>query len=170
MTNPHLVIVVALAWAARAGAACVAEGPLETARWIHSNERSFAFQQTGRDLSSRTAFLSPKLYALLRAEWRCQDAEEGLCALDSDPWLNAQDGEELDPVAFSIVSRTDAAAIVRMSYRFGWKDAATPRPVPAEAKLELIRDAATGCWLLDDLIGRDDRSLKKQLQDYPHDA
>ena len=164
------MIVVTLAWAAQAGGACVADGPLETARWIHANERSFAFQQTGRDLTKRATFVSPELYALLRAEWRCQDAEEGLCALDADPWLNAQDGEELGPLAFTIVSRTEVAAAVRMSYRFGWKDVTNPRPVPAETKIELVRDAATGCWLLDDLIGREGRSLKKQLQDYPHDA
>ncbi len=170
MINRHLAILSTVMWAVSAKAACVADGPLETARWIHSNERNFAFQQEGRNQSDRARFLSPTMYDLLQAEWKCQDVEDGFCALDSDPWLNAQDGEELQPIVFALASSNGTTATVRMSFRFGWSGVSKPRPVAMEAQLHLIKDMQSGCWLLDDLVGGERRSLKKQLQDYPHDA
>jgi hypothetical protein len=168
--NTRYVVATALAWATQSGAACVADDPVATARWIYANDRGFAFHQSGRDLSKRVTYLSPALYALLRADWECQKVEEGICALDADPWLNAQDGEELPPVNFLLTSTVSSKATVTMTFRFGWQDTNSPVPVPAEARLELSRDAQSGCWQLDDLIGRKGVSLKKQLKDYPHDA
>lgn len=93
-------------------AACVAPDPVTTAQWIYANQRPFAFQKAGEDLAKRAEFLSPSLYALLTAEWKCQDKEQGLCALDADPWINAQDGAALDPIVFELVAsdRTSATS------------------------------------------------------------
>ncbi|MBL8224637.1 MAG: hypothetical protein JNM50_04840 [Chromatiales bacterium] len=170
MKSHHLSGVLALALAGQAGAACVAEGPLETARWIHARERAFAFRAEDADPGNRHAFLSATLYSLLRAEWECQDVEEGICALESDPWINAQDGEELQPISFDMLPGSGTSATVRMSYRFGWRDVSDPAPVPGEATLMMTYDADLGCWVLDDLIGREHRSLRKQLEDYFRDA
>jgi hypothetical protein len=166
MKSRHLSGVLALALAGQAGAACVAEGPLETARWIHARERAFALRAEGADPGTRPPFLSATLHSLLRAEWECQDVEEGICALDSDPWINAQDGEALQPISFEVVPGPGTSATVRMSYRFGWHDVSDPPPEPAEARLMMTYDAGSGCWVLDDLIGGEGRSLRKQLEDY----
>ena len=160
----HLTVITFSIWACSAGAACVASGPLETARWIHSNARGFAFQAAGEDLSKRARFLSPALYGLLQADWNCQNVEEGICNLDADPWINAQDGEELAPITFALAAQNASSASVAMSFLFGWQGSNEPKPVAAQAKLAMVLDQKTGCWLLDDLIGRDKLSLKKQLQ------
>jgi hypothetical protein len=168
--NLRLLLTAVLAWTTQAGADCVADGPLATARWIYTNDRDFAFQQTARDLSERSTYLSPSLLGLLLADWRCQVAEQGVCALDADPWVNAQDGEELPPIDFFLASTESTKVTVMMTFRFGWHDTDTPAPVPASASLVLYRDAESECWQLDDLIGPKDISLKQRLKDYPHDA
>ena len=112
------------------------------------------------------SFLSPGLLALLQAEWRCQVIEEGLCAFDDDPWLNADAGEVLDPVSFQITSETASRAEIGMQFRYGWKDQQTPTPVPAHATLTLVKVAPSGCWLLDDLVGRKGLSLRKAMETY----
>lgn len=170
MEKHHLIFVCALTLATWDVAACVAADPVDTARWIYTNQRTFAFQKPGEDLSKRAQFLSPKLYGLLRAEWKCQDVEEGICSLDSDPWLNAQDGDALAPITFELASSTASTATVRMRFSFGWGGNNTPKPVPAEAKLDFVKDAKLSCWLLDDLVGREGRSLTKKIQAYPHAA
>ena len=162
--NHRLLVVAILAWATQAGAACVAGDPVATARWIFANDRGFALQQTGRDLSKRANYLSASLYGLLRADWKCQDVEKGACALDADPWINAQDGEQLSPINFVLSSSVGSKATVRMNYRFGWSDTSNPPPVPAETRMEFSRDAKTGCWQLDDLVGREGVSLKRVLK------
>jgi hypothetical protein len=165
-----LVAVFALAYGAQVGATCIAEGPLETAQWIHSQERAFAFRADDAALGKRAAFLSAALHSLLLTEWKCQELEDGVCALESDPWINAQDGEELQPISFALSSVAGERATVRMTYRFGWRDVSTPAPVAAEARLMMTYDAASGCWVLDDLIGGEGRSLRRQLQDYHGDT
>ena len=154
----------ALAW--RASATCVADGPLDTARWIYANQPGFASYELPQSFRYEERFLSPELLDLLETEWKCQGIEEGICALESDSWTNAQDGEVLPPIAFDLVSTTASQATVRMSFRFGWSDVNTPKPVAAQATLSLAKDATSSCWLLVDLVGREGRSLVKQIQSY----
>lgn len=161
MKQCRILAILACALVAHSAFACVASGPEKTAQWIHTNERSFAFQQEGSDLTKRKRFLSPRLYDLLAANWKCENAEQGLCGLDSDPWVNAQDGGELQPIKFSLLISTPATATVRMSYTFGWTG--TPGEA-AETQLKFIKNAKSGCWLLDDLVGRAKYSLIEQLQ------
>ena len=144
-----------------ADASCLGADPADTARNLFRDHRAFAFQVAGEDLRLRKAFLSPDLYDLLRAEWRCQDLEQGICSLDSDPWLNAQDGEVIAPVRFVTVVTSAARASVAMRFRFQLN---APESSVAEATLSFVK-GASGCWLLDDLVGREGRSLKKQLQE-----
>lgn len=163
MKNCRSVIIVALALfpalVAHSAVACVATGPVKTAQWIYANEQGFAFQSEGKDLAAKKRFLSPRLYGLLAANWKCENEEQGLCALSSDPWINAQDGEVLPPITFNLQAATTATATVQMSYRFD-----STSGEPAKTQLKLIKNEKSGCWLLDDLVGRANESLVDQLQ------
>jgi hypothetical protein len=152
--------------AGQAAAACVADGPLATARWIFNEQSGFAVFLSSQDKKVMQSFLSPGLFVLLQAEWRCQVIEEGLCAFDNDPWLNADSGQVLEPVSFEVASMSASRASVDMRFRYGWQDQETPAPVPAKATLTLLKDAASGCWLLDDLVGREGQSLRKAMESY----
>ena len=163
MKNFRSLVIVALALflapVAHSAVACVATGPVKTAQWIYAIEQGFASQNEAEDLAVRKRFLSPRLYGLLAANWKCENEEQGMCALSSDPWINAQDGEVLAPITFNLQVETAATATVRMRYRFG----STPSE-PAQTQLKLIKNAKSGCWLLDDLVGRANESLSEQLQ------
>ena len=164
MRTRHLVVLGALFLMAQARAACVASDPIETARWIHANERSFPFQQQGRDPTSKLKFLSKGLYSLLAAEWKCQDKEQGPCALGADPWVDSNGGGEQPPFKFELATSTQSSATVRMSYRFAFNGPNDPKSSPAETRLEFVRDPSSGCWLLDNLVSRGGNSLKKTLE------
>jgi hypothetical protein len=158
--------VIAVCATSLSKAACVANGALETARWIQSKQRLF-YAQTDMTPKSKKAFLSQELFALLKRDWDCQNKEEGICAIDADPWTDAQDGGELPPIKFDLVSSDSIKARVRMRYQFGWTEADAPKPEPAQTFLLLVKDTKTNCWLLDDLIGRsstDSFSLKENLR------
>src|SRR6185369_14910465 len=83
------------------GSTCVAAGPTETARWVFENKRSFPYDQPNSQ-----NFLSPRMRDLLVAERKCEKANEGLCSLGANPWVNAQDGDMLPPIRFELVSST----------------------------------------------------------------
>lgn len=160
-------IVLGLALlAGRATAACVADSPLATARWIFDQQGGFAVFRSPQDKQVMQSFLSPALFNLLQAEWRCQVIEEGLCAIDNDPWLNSDVGQVLDPVTFEIASMPASHATVEMRFRFGSTEQGAPVPEPAKATLWLVKDSTSGCWLLDDLVGRQGQSLRKVMENY----
>jgi hypothetical protein len=150
-------------WVAPVTAACVASNPVDTARWIYTNQRSFPFQGRGEDLSKRAEFLSSGLYGLLRAEWKCEDREQGLCNLGSDPWTDSNAGEEFPPLKFELASSTALTATVRFSYRFAFNGPTDSKATSGVTVLQLVKEAKSACWVLDDLIGREGTSLKKQL-------
>jgi hypothetical protein len=156
----------ALLLAGQVAAACVADGPLATARWIFDKQSGFAVFLSSQDKKVMQSFLSPGLFTLLQAEWRCQVIEEGLCAFDFDPWLNADTGQVLDPVTFEVATMSSSRATVNMHFLYGWPAPDTRKPVPAVATLVLVKDAASGCWLLDDLVGRKGQSLRKAMESY----
>lgn len=155
-----------LACVSQASAACVADDPESMAQWIYDNDRSFYAQTIKFDFHQRISYLSPRLYALLAAKWDCENAEQGICALGADPWINAQAGEILPPRRFELVSSASQTAKVKMTFVFGWQESNSPPPVHATAFLKFIQNRNTGCWHLDDLIGRDGTSLKAELTDF----
>lgn len=165
--NARVVAALGIVLAAgQAAAACVADSPLETARWIRANQSGFAIYRSPQDTATMARFLSPRLLGLLKVEWQCQVIEEGLCAVESDPWTNALEGDVLGPLAFEPVARAAASATIDMRFRFGWSSAAARKPVPAQARLTLVKDTGSGCWLLDDLVGGKGQSLVGQLRSY----
>ena len=146
-------------------AACVAEGPLDTSRWIFTQHRDFYVH--GRD-SAVDSYLSSRLVELLKRNWACEKATGGVCAIEAEPWLNAQYGSALDPIRFQVDAITGASATVRVSYLFGEPSIKEPKAVPAMSKLRFVLDNKSGCWLLDDLFGRERLSLKAQLERFPY--
>ena len=147
-------------------ARCVADGPIETARWIHAHQNGFDVFHTMQDAKLLRSFLSPQLYGLLEVEWRCQVIEEGLCAVDTDPWTNAQHGRVLEPVTFELASTAGLRASVTMKFRLGRSDQDASQVVAAAATLAMVKDAGSGCWQLDDVVGAQGRSLVTALQGY----
>lgn len=92
--------------------------------------------------------------------------EEGLCAFDSDPWLNADTGEVPGPVAFVLASMNASRATVAMQLHVGTTDRGPAEPGAAKATLTLIKIAPSGCWMLEDLMGAKGRSLRRTMESY----
>jgi hypothetical protein len=137
---------------------------VETAQWIYKYERSFPFEAQDRTKTKWSAFLSPRFEAILRKEWKCAVENEGLCNIGADPWINAQDGYELQPITFALNSTKAAEATVQMNFNFGWPDVKSPKPIPATVTLQLIKSPSDGCWRLDELTGMGGQSLRLHLQ------
>lgn len=142
---------------------CVAKDPAGTVQWVFEHASQFYVHNEG---SPR--YLSPELYKLLKRDWKCQEPGE-LCAIEADPWTNAQDGSLLKPVTYRITAETAQSASVELSAVFGWEDQPQENK-PTTVTLNLVRaDAKKGCWLLDDIRhGKD--SFKRQLSAYGYEA
>ena len=150
-------LVVALSPAARA---CPAADPLETARVLHSRHYDI-----GRDDQGLGEILSPALWQMLVKNWKCEDDGGGLCAIEADPWTDAQDGGMLTPPTFRLVASTATTAKAEAAYRFGWKELAD-KATDEKSFVLMVKDAKSGCWRVDDLIGARGNSLAKTLRDY----
>lgn len=130
---------------------CKAEGPLATARWVFEHAYHFA----DRSAPDAGDYLSPALLGLLDKEWRCK-ATGAACALTVDPWTEASEGEAADPIVFSLVASPVERRRVAIRYVFDGE--------PARSELSLVQDATTQCWLVDDLAGRKNTSIRRRLQ------
>ncbi|HTY94095.1 MAG TPA: hypothetical protein VMC02_09415 [Steroidobacteraceae bacterium] len=164
MDTRSALLIVILALTRDAAAACVADGPVATARWIFANEKGFSHYQFPQETKLMKRFLSPGLFGLLEVEWPCQVVSEGSCAVDTDSWTNTEDGRALDPATFELASSQGIRSTVRAQFRFA--AGATAKPDTGRATLTLVRDARSGCWLLDDLVGMKGQSLVRQLRSY----
>lgn len=140
--------------------ACVADGPLQTAQWIHGHARDFAFATTGEPRNARRAFLSSRLHALLEGEWICQNVSESLCRLHTDPWLASERLRELQPPRFEVEDGAGNPVHVYVWLRVQDADGVVST---REARLHLIHDDSSGCWLLDDLVAGG-QSLRQLLE------
>jgi hypothetical protein len=143
--------------------ACPAKNPLDTARWIYSNHADFYVNGKGGP-----DYLSSALRDLLKRDWKCQEPGDQ-CAIDANPWTNAQDGEVMQPVKWALVSSSDKQAVVEMSYGFAFNTAGeTPKPVTS--RLMMVKNPSSQCWVLDNLIGPEQISLAQTLQAFPYDG
>ncbi|WP_422505323.1 hypothetical protein [Stenotrophomonas sp. GZD-301] len=141
-----LALALLCAPAAQAGQAC--DDPVAVAR---------RFQQASVDglLATPAGVLTPALDRLLAEERDCQEREQGICHLDSDPWLDGQDGEIDAPFAFARVAGT-AADVATVEVRYAvWGE-------PYRALLSL-RQRGDGCWGVDDMTTQGGSRLRDQL-------
>lgn len=130
---------------------CTDESARALAQRVYSQHYDFYAQaQPGMQ-----SWVSPALLRALRNHYRC----EGVCHLDYDPWLGAQDGEIRPPVTFKVTRRDKSGVEVEMRYQYYIAD---PEPIqPQHLLLRLQSAAAPQCWRLDDLITPLGDSLKK---------
>ena len=143
-----------------ASCACTATDPVAVARDLYTGHHFFYTFESG-DL----ALLSPKLAGLLKQDWHCQEPGDQ-CAIGADPWINAQDGDALEPIEYVLLTSDATTATVEMKYRLGWAEIAN-EATPQTTRLQLVRSDAAGCWLLDDLrVGT--VSLQAILADYEY--
>lgn len=118
--------------------------------------RAFYQATTGHGdlLEPPPALVSPAFGKALRGERACQQREEGICTIDSDPWLDAQDGDIETPVRYSWKEASASAGQVEMRYSV-WKKAYLTR-------LPMVRHGQ-GCWQVDDIVTNSGRSVRKIL-------
>ncbi|GGY85645.1 hypothetical protein GCM10011613_33140 [Cellvibrio zantedeschiae] len=104
--------------------------------------------------------LSPEFYNILENEYKCKSKGE-LCAIETDPWVSAQDGEIVEPISFIITSQAALSASVKVNYLF----VLSKRQKENRAvTLQLLKLNNSSCWLLADLITPKEGSLKKYVQ------
>ncbi|HEX7646749.1 MAG TPA: hypothetical protein VF450_05000 [Noviherbaspirillum sp.] len=92
------------------------------------------------------SLLTPEFATLLKRENACSSKGQ-ICAIDSNPWLGAQDGGMSEPYRWSIERQSASDAAVDMTYVFDTGATKEQRTVQLK-----FRRAASGKWLLDDLV------------------
>ncbi|MGY3895891.1 hypothetical protein [Aeromonas enterica] len=137
-------------------AACDNKTALTLAKAFWREHRDFYYTEPDniKDL------LTPDFFTVLSSEARC-NADGEACALDADPWINAQDGEVTDPISFSLVSHTVDSVTVGMTYLFALSDT---QKEPQTVTFHFQKSGDSRCFLMDDFIPPGDNSLKQRLQ------
>ncbi|CAH0176066.1 YbjP/YqhG family protein [Stenotrophomonas lactitubi] len=149
MRKTRMLAIVGLLLAPTVQAAPACQEPTEVAR-------AFFEATTGKGdlLQPPQALVSAAFAKALHAERACQVREEGICAIDSDPWLDAQDGDIDSPVRYSWKQASATAGQVEMRYAV-WNKAYVTR-------LPMVRKGE-GCWQVDDILTNSGRSVRKIL-------
>jgi hypothetical protein len=155
--TPTMILTLSMALSAphSAYAACAIDDPAAAAKSFYSGHAEFSSQ----DPTPFKALLTPRLFAALDMEYKC--AQGDVCAIEADPWTDAQDGSIGKPVAFATTSNADGKAAVSMTYTFVLDKA---HRKPQHATLLLQGKSATECWLLDDVKGPHGDSLVQTIE------
>lgn len=138
--------------AGQAQAICLGASAQDSARIFF--ERYYGFSSASQP--GIREIVTPAFLQLLEKEWACV-AKAQVCAIDADPWLDAQDGEARDAWFFS---EPDGLTIA-VRYSFVLDTETQPRA----ARIRLAR-ADHGCWRVSDLVGPEGRSLRRTLERY----
>ena len=136
--------VLALAAFSSAHAACGIDDPRAVAESFFAKHSQFSSENPSKIKTIVTA----RLFDALDREYKC--AQGDVCALEADPWTDAQDGTIGKPVEFATVSNSGVKAAVSMTYPFILDK--THR-TQKQATLILQRGSPTECWLIGDLVG-----------------
>lgn len=141
-----------LAAARPAIADCLGRDPLPAAKAFYENHSDFYYADPAklRDL------VTPRLLKLLTTNYACSDGQE--CALDSDPWVDAQDGDIAEPISYELAGHTDDRATVIMHYVFALSET---EHRPQQVALRLRR--SDQCWRVEDMITPRGRSLADEI-------
>ncbi|WP_416058166.1 hypothetical protein [Stenotrophomonas maltophilia] len=149
MRKTRMLMIASLLLAPAVQAAPACQEPAAVAR-------AFFEASTGNGdlLEPPPALVSPAFGKALRGERACQEREEGICTIDSDPWLDAQDGDIDSPVRYSWKEASATNGQVEMRYSV-WKEAYLTR-------LPMVRQGKGG-WQVDDVITNSGRSVRSIL-------
>jgi len=139
-----------------ASAACTSNDPAAVAKSFYSKHAAFSSE----DPAKIKQIITRRLFDALAREHTC--ARDQICAIDADPWTDAQDGKIGKPVEFATASNSATEAAVSMTYPFILEK--TPRQ--QHATLLLQRESATACWLVSDLVGPRGESLVRTLEEW----
>jgi hypothetical protein len=131
-------------------AGCATDDPVVAAKTFYSKHSGFSSENPNKIRSTITT----RFFAALDQEYKC--AQGQICALEADPWTDAQDGRIGKPVEFSLSSNSGIEARVLMSYPFILDKA---HHEDKRVTLVLQRKSATDCWLIGDLVGPRGESL-----------
>lgn len=150
---PALAIacLTALSEIPTAYAACATDDPVAVAKTFYSDHADFSL----KDPSTIRSLITPRLFAALDREYKCVSQGQ-VCALETDVWTDAQDGEIGKPVEFIIASHSGVAASVTMTYPFILEKT---RRRKQHVTILLQRKSPADCWLISDLVGPRGESL-----------
>lgn len=155
MSVAAVACMTALAAIHGAYAACASDDPAVAAKSFYTRHARFSSEDPARIKS----IISPRLFEALNREYKC--AQGQICAIEADPWTDAQDGEIGKPVGFATASNSGVEATVSMTYPFVLDKA---HPQQQRVTLLFRRESATDCWLLGDLIGPLGDSLLQSIE------
>lgn len=135
-------------------AACANDDPAAVAKSFYSEHAQFSSE----DPAKIKAIVAPRLFDALDREYKC--AQGDICAIEADPWTDAQDGSIGKPVEFATSSNSGTEASVSMTYPF----ILDKKPRQKHATLHLQRKSAADCWLISDLVGPRGESLLQAIE------
>lgn len=150
-----LVAVGLVAGAGSARAACLGDTPVAAASAFYRHHYRF----WNDPLPTLEQTTTARLLRLLKRDRACAGEGE-VCAINADPWLDAQDGEARDP---EFVAQGRDVVQVRYRFELGGGQPSQPQV----ARVRLAREG--GCWRVDDLIGPNGDSLSAALARF-HDG
>ncbi len=149
--------VIALASLNNACAACAIDDPKVVAESFFAKHAKFSSENP----SKIKAVVTSRFFDALEREYKCAQGE--VCAIESDPWTDAQDGHIGKPVVFATVSNSGVEARISMTYPFILDK--THREEKS-ATLILQRGSPTQCWLVGDLKGPLGESLLQDVEQW----
>jgi hypothetical protein len=144
MLRTLALILWIFALEADAADSCSTISPLKTAKTLFSEYSDFYYVlKPGLE-----TILTPDFYKLQKQEIKCKE-QNGICNLEYDPWLGAQDGEISEP-KWSMATRIQSnVAIATLRYKF----TNDGRAVRAnKVKIVLARSNVNECWRVNDVI------------------
>jgi hypothetical protein len=150
-----LACLVTLPATHSAYAACAIDDPVAVAQSFYSKHAQFSSE----DPAKLKTIITPRLFAALDQEYKC--AQGQICALEADPWTDAQDGDIGKPVEFATASNSGVEAAVSMTYPFILDKSHRKQQ---RVTLLLERKSAADCWLLNDLVGPRGESLVQSIE------
>ncbi len=155
---PTIVLVCSMALPAfhSAYAACAIDDPAAVAKSFYSKHTNFSSEDPARIKT----IISPRLFDALNREYKC--AQGQICAIEADPWTDAQDGRIGKPVEFVAASNSGVEATVSMTYPFILGKTQSEKHVT----LVLQRESPNECWLLSDLVGPRGESLVRAIEEW----
>ncbi|HEX3122299.1 MAG TPA: hypothetical protein VHQ21_03280, partial [Rhodanobacteraceae bacterium] len=151
-----LIMLLATHSASAASAACAIDDPAAVAKAFYSKHANFSSEDPARIRK----IITPRLFDALNQEYKC--AQGQICALEADPWTDAQDGRIGKPVEFATASNSGVEATVSMTYPF------ILGKTPSQKRLTLLlqRESPAACWLLGDLVGPRGESLVRAIEEW----
>lgn len=136
-------------------AACAVDDPAAVAKSFYAKHAQFSSE----DPAKIKTVITSRLFAALDQEYKC--AQGQICALEADPWTDAQDGDIGKPVEFATVNDSGVEATVSMTYPFILDKTHRQQQ---RVTLHFQRKSPADCWLFSDLVGPRGESLVENIE------